>query len=547
MKPISNNTIQVFKRPSREIKGRIDNLSASLFFSWNDCLKSFTIQNETPTSRFFGFGFGSVLKTELIDKNRDININKGHILKPQIGTFSNYQPEHYAIVGQAISGLSIVGVSTPKSGIWFPYQKFTVTDIERNENTNVLTITAYDALGAATEHSIDEVDIEAPYTIRELVEAVGDFLGVRCITTDSTLWDLSYEQGGNFSGKETLRSVLDSIAEVTGTVYFIDWRDHLVFKNPNSEPVDFSITKSDYFTLTSGDSRRLVSIASVTELGDNIRASLQEDGEEQLLRENPFLNNNDNTPNILQQLINEVGLTSMVEYNIKWRGCPALEPMDKFAITAKDGSVFYTYSMNPGITYNGGLSFTDEFVYNDEEQVEAAPASLGDIIKGTYARVDKVNNRIDLVASETDANREQIAQLTVQSDSIVASVSAMESSVSSLNGEVQEAKQMASLAITPQAVDIKISEAINNGVHSVETETGFRFDNQGLTISNSDDQMSTNVNSDGLVIYKDGTDEQLKVDNSGVSARNLKANYIIISGLCRFEAFGTDRVGLFWL
>ncbi|MBQ0099683.1 MAG: hypothetical protein KBS91_03965 [Firmicutes bacterium] len=85
-----------------------------------------------------------------------------------------------------------------------------------------------------------------------------------------------------------------------------------------------------------------------------------------------------------------------------------------------------------------------------------------------------------------------------------------------------------------------------NGVDKVVTSTGFRFDADGLTISKTGVEMTTNIDEDGMTVYK-GNSAVLTADNTGVTAKNLRANYIIIGKNSRFEDYGNDRTGCFWI
>ena len=52
--------------------------------------------------------------------------------------------------------------------------------------------------------------------------------------------------------------------------------DNLVFKRLSRDgEAEYTINKNDYFSLKSGDNRRLVNLVSATELGDNLTATLK--------------------------------------------------------------------------------------------------------------------------------------------------------------------------------------------------------------------------------------------------------------------------------
>ena len=101
--------------------------------------------------------------------------------------------------------------------------------------------------------------------------------------------------------------------------------------------------------------------------------------------------------------------------------------------------------------------------------------------------------------------------------------------------------------MTSDDVQLAISTELEKGVDKVTTSTGFTFNDEGLTISKSDSEMSTNIDEDGMSIFK-GSQEVLTANNAGVDAQNLHATtYLIIGTNSRFEDYGSDRTGCFWI
>ena len=103
------------------------------------------------------------------------------------------------------------------------------------------------------------------------------------------------------------------------------------------------------------------------------------------------------------------------------------------------------------------------------------------------------------------------------------------------------------MAITSEELEIQISSKLEDGVTKVETNTGFKFDDTGLTVSKENSQMTTTITEDGMTVYKDGS-EMLVANNLGVNAVNLRAStYLIIGTNSRFEDYGDSRTGCFWI
>ena len=424
--------------------------------------------------------------------------------------------------------------------------RFKTTEVHRDENTNAMSITAYDAIYQAEKHTVSELGLTS-YTISEFTRRCGALLGIDVVCPSATEFTLSYENGANFGGEETIRQALDAVAEATQTVYFINSDNKLVFKRINfNADADYTIDKTQYFTLDSKTNRRLVSIASITELGDNYEnyeASLNMSGTTQYIRENPFWNMREDITTLVDNALATMGGMTINQFDCSWRGNYLVEPCDKLALITKNGEAVYSYLFNDTIEYNGVYSQKTNWEYADEEEETTNPTNLGDVLKQTYAKVDKQEKRIDLVVDDT-------TQLSLTTNDILASVNAHTSEMSdafnSINEELVEINNKVSMTMNAEEVEILVSEKISNGVDSIETQKGFKFNDEGLTISASDSNISTNITETGMRVNQ-GSKEMLSATDKGVKAVDLHATtYLIIGANSRFEDYD-GRTGCFWI
>lgn len=507
--------------PARSITGKVELYEGSTLlntFSHLDALSSFTI-SRAGDKKFFGFGVSQEIEVKLVDKQRAINIEKGQIFK-----------------------VSFVANKSTVS----PTPRFYVSEVSRDENTNELTIKAYDFIHKTKSHTFAELGLEAPYTIGDVVSKIVGFLRVAfsydTITRDA--FNMEYPNGANFDGSETLREVLDAIAEATQTIYFVSNANSLTFKHlkikDSNLPV-LTINKADYFELKSKTNRTLSDICSATELGDNVVTTTGIDGETQYVRDNPFWELRDDIGALLDAAIDVVGGLTLNQFTCKWRGNYLLEPGDKIAIVTKDNNTVISYLLNDKYTYNGGISADTSWEYAENEGESADnPNTLGGALKQTFAKVDKANKQIELVASEVEANSGEISRLELTTESITASVSQIDNNVSDLAYEV-------SSKMTAEDVSISIQTAMNEGIERVTTTTGFTFNEEGLHISKTNSEITTSITEDGMTVYKDNS-EVLVADNQGVKAEDLHATtFLIIGNNSRLEDYGTNRTGCFWI
>ena len=524
----------------------------------NDRLQDFTVERVGQNNKFFGFGIVHKLTIRLIDLDRDLTITKDNFFKVYLGydeQFINPYPTFYADV------------------------------ITRDENTNTIKVVAYDILAAANAHIVGEVEV--PYTIQQFAAASTTLLGVTSVEfiniTDTACLETYYETGANFEGTENYKTALDAIAEVTQTFYYINNQDKLIFKRLDKDgEAALIINKDIYYSLESGEKRVLSKITSATELGDNISSSIAESGVTQYVRNNPFWDLREDRAQLVDNAIAAIGGIEADQFYCDWDGNFLLELGDKINIIAEDNSVLTSYLLNDYIAYDSTLSQLSQWVHTNEEETSSNPTTLGEVLKQTYAKVNKQNKTIELLASDVGKNTEDIAALTITTDNIAASVTSLENDLESANQNIsrleltsnqisasvslletninnrfenvdtnyEELRQEVNTKVTATDVTIAIEEERRKGAEKVTTSTGFTFDSEGLTITKSDSEMSTNINEDGLSVFKNG-EEVLTADNTGVKATNLHATtYLIIGKNTYFADFtdenGVSRAGCFW-
>lgn len=519
----------------RSVKGKVEFfLDSTLAYTFlaTDKLISFEVERVAEEGKFFGYGYCQKAIVKLIDVERQVNISTANSFR--------------------------IGLTTDSEFIT-PYPTFFVQQVRRDENTNQLTIYGYDLIYAASTHYVSELETTTPYTVKDFADVCAAFLktkgvNIQRVGETETCFNTSYETGANFGGNESLREALNDVAEATQTIYFVNANDELVFKRlSKNAAADLTITKSDYFTLENRESRRLQTIVSATELGDNISASTTLAGSTQYCRENPFWNLRLDTGDLVQAAVNAIGDLSINQFTCEWRGNFLLEVGDKLGLTAKDGTVFYSFVLDDTITYEGGLSESTKWDYKENDtESESNSASLGEVLNETFAKVDKAAHTVEIVASQIDGMQENISQLQMDTESITASVQQVTENVNTtidgLNKDIETLTQKVEATVTSEEVKLEVQKQLENGVDSVTTSTGFTFNQEGLTIQKSGSEMETVVNEDGMTV-KRGGQEVLKANNTGVDAINLHATtYLIVGNNSRFEDYDNgSRTGCFWI
>ena len=537
----NSNALSQLNSDVRHITARAyvyEGTSTKHIFKATDNLQSFTVER-VGQGKFFGYGICQKMNMKVRDVSRQFSVTTANQIN--------------LIWDVLVNG---------KNTSLFAYPRFKVSEVHRDENTNALSITAYDALYEATKHNVSELTLADSYTIKEFIASCATLLGlkgysIRGLGENETCFDTSYAAGANFEGTETIRDALDAVAEVTQTIYFITSENKICFRRLSiNGDASFTIDKEKYFTLSSKTNKRLGTIVSATELGDNLSVSTTESGSTQFIRDNPFWDNREDRATLLDNALAAVGGLTLNQFECNWHGNYLLEIGDKIALITKDGSQAISYVLDDTIEYNGGISEKTKWSYEDNENendINSAPSNLGDSIKQTYAKVDKVNKEIEIVASQADENTDAISALRINVNSINATVQNQQQqineSVDSLNSDIDSlTTEIASARLESQQAVLEFKQEIEqDGVDKVTTSTGFTFNEEGMTVEKSGREMKTTITEDGMTVYRSG-ESVLQANNEGVKAKNLHANtYLIIGNNSRFEDYKYDRTGCFWI
>lgn len=276
----------------------------------------------------------------------------------------------------------------------------------------------------------------------------------------------------------------------------------------------------------------------------------QVSGTTQYIRDNPFWELREDIVDLVDAAGEVMSGFRNNQFDCSWRGNYLLEIGDKIGLISKDNKVIYSYVLNDTVEYDGTLKESTLWKYEDADTESTDnPTSIGDAIKWTYAKVDKLNKEINLVASEANSNSEKIAQIQLTTEEINSSVSELKTATEGTIGDLTETVKQLSTEVKQTADDFKISinRIETQDTTSVTTSTGFTFNENGLKITKTDTEINTTITEDGMTIKK-GSKEVLTANNGGVKAVDLHATtYLIVGKNSRFEDYGSNRTGCFWI
>ena len=189
-----------------------------------------------------------------------------------------------------------------------------------------------------------------------------------------------------------------------------------------------------------------------------------------------------------------------------------------------------------------------QFQNTGDYYIYHAKLELGNISTDWTPAPEDSGDEFSSVNQELQIIRESVSQQSINAEGFTETVSRTETAVNTLTGEVESTRQ--EISEVKQAVDsftLNFQKISDDGVDKVTTKTGFTFNEEGLGITKTDSDISTQITEDGMTVSDSG-EALLTANHNGVEAKDLHARtYLIVGGRSRFENYGSDRTGCFWI
>lgn len=438
-----------------------------------------------------------------------------------------------AIAGEAVAGVIEVNDQNTIRSVLFgakapgdvdyshvEYGSYIIKEVTKDEEQKTISLECYDYMLQSMIPYDLALDYSAGVTVKDFLDAICDRLG----------WEKGYTSFYNsnvlideekYDSSDTFRDALDDIAEVAGgSIGFVGTVLQIIYPTDTREIIDEENLK----TLKIGKKYGPVNsvVLSRTPQEDNIynkdADSIAAHGLTEIRIENNQIidsHREDFMDGICEALF---GL-SFELYELESFGIGYLRFCDIFSLKTADGVEHKALMLCDDLKITQGVTETSKLEEPETTTTDYKAASTTDkTLKRTILRVDKQENKITGLAERTDALESGLADVT----------------------------KKAELTISPEAVDIKISEAIN-GIDSVETSTGYTFDKDGLNIHKDGEEMHNTLDNTGMYVRRSGTDV-LTANNEGVNAINLTARqYLIVGNNARFEDYPGGRTACFYI
>lgn len=442
-----------------------------------------------------------------------------------------------AIPGEAVAGVGNVGdasmIHTPKFGVKGPgdadyyyieYGTHIVKEKKHDEEQQTIILECYDLMLQSMIPYDLHLDYSKGITVKDLLNAICDRFGwVKGYTTFYNSDILIDEE--KYDTSDTFRDVLDDIAEAAGgMIGFVGDELRVIYPTNKGEVIDEENLK----TLKVGKKYGPINsvVLSRTPQEDNIynqdTLSITEYGMTEIRIENNQIMDT-HREDFMAGICNALFGLSFTVYELESFGIGYLDFGEIFTIQTADGVKHSALMLCDDLQITQGVSETSKLEQPEVTKTDYTAASETDkTLKKAILRVDKQQNLISALVSRTE---------TLEGD---------------MSGVTETVTKMAEVMIDSDSVDIKISKAVD-GINSIETSTGYTFDENGLNIHKDGEQMHNTLDNKGMYVRRDGTDV-LTADHEGVNAINLTARqYLTIGDNARFENYSYNRTACFYV
>ena len=445
-----------------------------------------------------------------------------------------------AVVGESVAGVSDIGdasiIHTPRFGVKAPndtdysyieYGTYIVKEKKHDEEHDTILLECYDLMIKSMvpyDLVLTYTNNNYPVTVKGLLDAICSRLGWTAGYTTFVNSNIKITEE-KFDSSYTFRDVLDQIAQVAaGMIAFKDDKLCVLYPTSTGEVIDSSNLKS----LKMGDVYGPVNsvVLARTPQEDNIYRQDEDSIASYGINEIRIENNqilDSHREAFIDGIFDTLRGLRFELYELESFGIGYLNLGDFFTIQTPDGENHTALMLCDDLKIDQGLSETSHLETPEATETDYTAASETDrVLNKTILRVDKQAQEITALITKTDITN------------------------STLSGVKETVTRMTEIMVDEESVDIKISKAVN-GINSVTTSTGYTFDQDGLNIHKSGEEMENLLDNTGMYVKRDGEDI-LVANNEGVDAINLRSRqFLIIGDNSRIENYGSGRTACFFI
>lgn len=424
---------------------------------------------------------------------------------------------------------------------------FILESVDADEDQVCYTLTGHDAMILLDGYTASEISVTYPSTIGAYAAQAATCAGLELSDTNWLNASVQLNSPPNLDGSENCRAVIAWAAECAFGNAYIDRSGKISIRSIIPDATAYDINPDQYFECNLKSAYGPINTLTLARLpqNDNVyredASAVAANGRIDLqISDNPFLD--EIRDSVIDTMFAQISGTIVQPYSLDWRGNPAFDPGDTITLTDTNNAVRTAIYGAETLDFDGGMRSSVEFNAPSNTTVNYSKATnTREVLRRTILQVDKANQRIDFEASRTDGIESNVAAISMTTDQISQSVQ----SVQEDNGALKT--RVGALETTAEGVSVKVQDIIDNGVSKVVTETGYEFGADGLHISKSGEEMENQIDHTGVYV-KRNDEVVLQANNNGVEAENVTVRTYLTVGLnSRFEDYGSDRTGCFYV
>lgn len=213
---------------------------------------------------------------------------------------------------------------------------------------------------------------------------------------------------------------------------------------------------------------------------------------------------------------------------------------DILTVQDRDGKEFSTYVM----TKNQSGS-KDQLESTGSAKRNSAISAGAMSYQALSGKVMNLSVTVDGLKAENREAEGKAAGLKLDVEGISSEVSRQQTQMETVKNQLTQLEQ------TGEALNLRVRTLTEQGTQKVTTQTGFTFDEKGLTISKSGTSMENLLDESGMYVKRSG-EVLLQADQEGVKAVDVSVgNFLIVGDHARFEDFSSaedaKRTACFWI
>lgn len=462
------------------------------------------------------------------------------------------------------------------------YNTYIVDSVKKNEKTGELSLIGYDCMNRAANTLFSLPNNKNTFTLGDIL-----FRCYKLLSSDNIYIDINNNrelptylptkwtrEQINLSGEETVRDILNAVAELCGENYFCHPLNDMSYsRNSNENPSIMGkaisttkwvgtggqwlgenvktlgdqylydkvyIDKSKYFELTSDKPYKLTGITATNELNDSV--SVGTDEYRQVIYNNPFLTllPDETQQTILTGILNQLKDIPITPFNCEWRGDPRLEPTDWLEFEDKNGNKFQSFLLNETVEYNGGFKSTMWVDKMESQTPIAADRNISTSILKTKATVDKVKGEITLEVSRAKEAEQLLgSRLTINENAITSEVKNRQDADNELSSTITQTANSITSEVSRAtgrenelASDIStITQTVDNISTRIDTVEG-NYSTINQTVNEISLEVGNKADADGGAL--------ISLINADTSTAKISADKITLEGEVSFIKKGDN-------